>query len=163
MVGRRIFLLVMCVVPCLVLLYVMGAVFWTTTRVAITAEWEENILWVKGDVSLPDQALIAIEIAPFTTKEVLATGIAVVSSKHFSQQFAAKDLPEGDLEVVVRFAVHPDGLPQPPHVVKRYGAKGERISGEFVRQKGSSKWLEWVQKVPAYQSTIKPGLNKNNN
>ncbi len=110
------------------------------------SEWRE--LWVEGATDLPDGAHVnyrvtheIAETAPadeWPVANLMETGRAAVLDGQFWTRINTYRWPAGQVRILVQFPLPP----QPPEVDARFGAFGERLSGDNVTDLGGMKAVE---------------------
>ena len=110
------------------------------------SEWRE--LWVEGSTDLPDGAHVnyrvtheLVETAPadeWPAANLMETGRATVKDGQFWTRINTFRWPAGQVRILIQFPLPP----QPPEVNARFGALGERLSGDNVTGLGGMKAVE---------------------
>ena len=100
------------------------------------SEWRQ--LWIEGSTDLPDGAFVDYRVAheagrstpaeDWPATNLIETGRATVAEGRFWTRVNTFNWPRGGVRVVVQFPLPP----QPPEVESRYGALGERLTGDNV-------------------------------
>ena len=100
------------------------------------SEWRQ--LWIEGSTDLPDGAFVDYRVEheagrstpaeDWPATNLIETGRATVAEGRFWTRVNTFNWPRGGVRVVVQFPLPP----QPPEVESRYGALGERLSGDNV-------------------------------
>ena len=114
----------------------------TTTMEAVRltvdhrSEWRQ--LWIEGSTDLPDGAFVDYQVAhemsdtapadEWPATNLIESGRATVTEGQFWTRINTFNWPRGSVRIVVHFPVPP----QPAEVEARYGAVGERLTGDNV-------------------------------
>ena len=111
--------------------------------VAPTTAWRE--LRIDGTTDLPDGAVLSYRVTHALANELppsewpaqtlMADGTAVVLGGEYGARLNTTYWPAGRVLVEVQFPV----AAQPPDIADRYGAFGEKLTGDNVTALGSSK------------------------
>ena len=110
------------------------------------SEWRQ--LWIEGSTDLPDGAFVDYRVAheagratpaeDWPATNLIETGRATVSGGRFWTRVNTFNWPRGGVRVVVQFPLPP----QPPEVESRYGALGERLTGDNVVTVAGARMVE---------------------
>ena len=100
------------------------------------SEWRQ--LWIEGSTDLPDGAFVDYQVAhemsdttaaeDWPATNLIESGRASVAEGHFWTRINTFNWPRGSVRIVVHFPLPP----QPAEVEARYGAFGERLTGDNV-------------------------------
>ena len=107
-------------------------------RLAVEHRSEWRQLWIEGSTDLPDGAYVDYQVAhemsdtapaeDWPATNLIDAGRATVREGHFWTRINTFNWPRGSVRIVVQFPLPP----QPAEVEARYGAFGERLTGENV-------------------------------
>ncbi len=110
------------------------------------SEWRQ--LWIEGATDLPDGAFVDYQVAhemsdttpadDWPATNLIESGRASVREGHFWMRINTFNWPRGSVRVVVQFPLPP----QPAEVEARYGAFGERLTGDNVVTAAGAKVVE---------------------
>lgn len=100
------------------------------------SEWRQ--LWIEGATDLPDGAFVDFQVAhemsdttpadEWPATNLIESGRASVAEGRFWARINTFNWPRGSVRIVVQFPLPP----QPAEVEARYGAFGERMTGDNV-------------------------------
>jgi hypothetical protein len=143
--ARNIFVITALVtVAAVVTLYITDDVTPETIRIEAVAKYAGETLRIAGSTSLPPGAIIGYEVLS-RDGDSLVTGKHVLESDTFEITVGEPELRDRSanrarlsFEVVME-----DGL-QPPGIVERYGSRGQRMTGETVRDVPHGRKLIWI-------------------
>ena len=153
---RRMFLLVIIIVPLFVLAISVLNVALKSTSFALETELSGNLLTIKGTSSLPNRSVLIFEVLAKDPEiqqrdGIYATGIMTLSREKYSTQVDLSLIPKQILIVRVRFEINPQNPIQPPAVTGRYGTKGESLSGEHLVNDGEYRYLQIENEIDTSQ------------
>lgn len=110
------------------------------------SEWRQ--LWIQGTTNLLDGAFVDYQVvhelsdtAPaeqWPATNLIDSGRATVTDGHFWTRINTFNWPRGGVRILVQFPVPP----QPAEVEARYGAFGERLTGDNVVTVAGAKVIE---------------------
>ena len=109
-----------------------------TVELTVDHRSEWRVLWIEGKTDLPDAAYVNYRITHKLTEaaaaddwpadNLITEGRAAVYEGQYWARINTVNWPQGQVQVLVQFPFPP----QPPAVVDRYGAFGEKLTGENV-------------------------------
>lgn len=115
-------------------------------EVAHRSEWRQ--LWIEGSTDLPDGASVNYEVvhelaerAPadeWPAANLQSAGRAAIRDGQYWTRINTFNWPPGAVRVRVQFPLPP----QPPEVEARYGALGERLTGDNVIELAGTRAIE---------------------
>ncbi|MFC3230564.1 hypothetical protein ACFOGJ_25170 [Marinibaculum pumilum] len=105
--------------------------------IAVEAMADGNGLAVSGSATVPDGAWIVFAARRLAPPLRRVRGAARASGGHYAGSLDISGWPAGTVAVDAHFQVLlPGDLRQPPEVIARYGANGERMTGPSVVEGG---------------------------
>lgn len=145
--ARTIFVITALVmVVAVVTLYVTDDVTPEAIRIDAVAEYEGETLRIAGSTNLPTRAIIGYEL--LSDHGVLMTGQHVLESDRFEIVVRDPELRERPANRArLSFEVVMADRLQPPEIVERYGSRGQRMTGETVRDAPHGRKLIWIVPV----------------
>lgn len=105
------------------------------TRVEVDAQanWDERMLRVQGQATVPDGAVISWQVTHALHPSFCEDGVAEVADGRFAFTLDTSQWPRGGVELWVAFQTVPaTGDRQPDAVFARYGRTGEHMTGDQV-------------------------------
>jgi len=146
--ARNIFVITALVtVAAVVTLYVTNDVTPEAIRIEAVAEYAGETLRIAGSTSLPAGAIIGYQVLS-DDGDSLVTGKHVLESDTFEIEIGEPELRDGPANRArLSFEVVMEDRLQPPEIVERYGSRGQRMTGETVRDVPHGRKLVWVVPV----------------
>lgn len=116
-----------------------------TVWLTVHATLEGRSLHIEGNADLPDHTLIEWELRHERLNDrggipvhlLAAEGHTAVVNGRYQADVDLSRWPNGSIEVWVAFQPVSFGTPQPAHVTRLYGARGENLSGNNVKVVGA--------------------------
>ncbi|MCY4075509.1 MAG: hypothetical protein OXH04_08800 [Acidobacteria bacterium] len=125
-----------------------GAAGTETVRLEVSHRSEWRQLWIEGATDLPDGASVNYEVvhelaerAPadeWPAANLQSAGRAAVRDGQYWTRINTFNWPPGAVRIRVQFPLPP----QPPDVEARYGALGERLTGDNVIELAGTRAIE---------------------
>ena len=119
-----------------------------TVRLEVTHRSEWRQLWIEGETDLPDGAHVNYHVvhelgerAPadeWPAANLISSGRAGVRDGQYWTRINTFNWPPGAVRIRVQFPLPP----QPPEVEARYGALGERLTGDNVIELAGTRAIE---------------------
>ena len=97
-----------------------------------------DALTITGHTSIPDGAWLIFAAYSVEHPLVRTRDYMLVKDGQFSAQVDISGWPSGEIETDIHFQTMLPDHEQPAIVMQKYGAKGERMSGDTVVQEGES-------------------------
>lgn len=95
-------------------------------------------LTIAGETSAPDGAWLIFATYSVETPRIRKRSYMLVKNGRFSARVNIHGWPSGEIETDIHFQTMLPEREQPAIVFRKYGAKGERMTGKTVVQQGES-------------------------